>query len=509
MITFLTIIDFSPSPTGIIDLYKSDGDFAEADSTTCDEENFGVSALVDIIQHAHARKYSLSCFHALQKGVLPMSSVDVDSVEEPLTFHEVLNVLVELDDISSHLNDNTSTITGTKLGSVIERLLGVVPGSNASLFFYKGRVSGHNEGEGLAMSEESDVSHAPIFFKFMLDSQLASMEDILALQKTVTVTALVSNFGVNDVLSPHHLEAVERLERSLNAFASERILDQLRFKGRTLAQYDFDLIQQNIQATHNLTMEVPCEFFVARAKALVSANNPSGSESDINYCFEVLLKMLNKSALTIAAREDAFLLLVDNEIGVLPYWCFAELDQSNGTIRLFVHHPLGREYAQDILTKAEHLAKGIVKRTNQQLLLDAAHKTKSGSDLLLGANAPFACPCQFTAKMPLNRRVLPQQAVSQLEALPMVANFILSNHESIFIYKEVSGSIFYMQLGWVKLDESDEEFNHSSHQISLQVYGIDVPGHSIKIELVRMLRRKMMNLPLDALGSVLQVIDWV
>lgn len=485
---------------GIIDLYKSDGDFAEADSTTCDEENFGVCTLVDIIQHAHARKYSLSCFHALQKDVLPMSSVDVDFVEDPLTFHEVLNVLVELDDISSHLNDNTSTITGTKLGSVIERLLGVVPGSNASMFFYKG----HKVGEGLATSEGSDVSQAPIFFKFMLDSRLASMEDILALQKTVTVTALVSNFGVSDDLSPCHLEAVERLERSLNAFASERILDKLRFKGRTLAKCDFELIQQNIQATHNLTMEVPCEFFVARANALIAANNPSGSESDINYCFVVLLQMLKSSELTIVAREDAFLLLVDNEVGVLPYWCFAELDQSNGTIRLIVHHPLGREYAQEILTKAEHLVKGIVKISNQQLLLIAAYKSKSGSDLLLGANAPFACPCQFTAEMPLNRRVLPQQAISQLEALPMVANFILSNHESIFVYKEVSESIFYMQLEWVKLDESDEEFKHNPHQISLRVYGIEVPGHSIKIDLVRMLRRKMMNLPLDALSSVLQ-----
>jgi len=216
--------------------------------------------------------------------------------------------------------------------------------------------------------------------------------------------------------------------------------------------------------------------------------------------------MLRNSELTIVAREDAFLLLVDNEIGVLPYWCFAELDQSSGTIRLIVHHPLGRSHAQEILTKAEHLAKGIVKRTNQQLLLDAAHKSKSGSDLLLGDDAPFACPCQFTAEMPLNRRVLPQQAISQLEALPMVANFILSNHESVFIYKEVSESIFYMQLGY----ESDKESDQNPHQISLRVYGIDVPGHSIKIELVRMLRRKMMNLPLDALSAVLQVgADWV
>ena len=205
-----------------------------------------------------------------------MSSTDLDFVEDPLTFHEVLDVLVELDDITPHMNENTPTITGTKLGLVIERLLGVVPGSNASLFFYKGRVLGHGEDGGLTTSEESDVSQAPIFFKFMLDSRLASMEDILALQKTVTVTALVSNFGASDVLSPGHLEAVERLERSLNAFASREILDRLRFKGRTLAHYDFELIEQNIQATHNLTLDVSCEFFVARAKALIAANNPSG-----------------------------------------------------------------------------------------------------------------------------------------------------------------------------------------------------------------------------------------
>ena len=115
---------------------------------------------------------------------------------------------------------------------------------------------------------------------------------------------------------------------------------------------------------------------------------------------------------------------------------------------------------------------------------------------------PFACPVQHRAVIPLHRCCAPQQAVAELET-QILQNFIVSNSNGIFCYKDESENVFYMKLSWSKVPEA-EETEQNPHMIELVVHGCDKPGQLITDQLVFLLKRKVLTLTLDALSSLLK-----
>jgi hypothetical protein len=183
-----------------------------------------------------------------------------------------------------------------------------------------------------------------------------------------------------------------------------------------------------------------------------------------------------------------------------------------------VYHPLGDVAAEEQLQATQRLVTRICHRTNQLLMLESLYKTKRVCSLLIEIQpvdgggesnlvrmkmlAPYACPIQHRAAIPLHRRCAPQQAVAELET-QILQNFIVPNSNGIFCYKDESENVFYMKLSWSKVPDA-EETEQNPHMIELVVHGCDKPGQLITDQLVFLLKRKVLTLTLDALSSLLK-----
>ena len=141
---------------------------------------------------------------------------------------------------------------GAKLGDVIGSLLRVVPGSNDGIFFcYKDEIAclGEVTTDNVRMEESDDFmaadvqsftvetdipqQHAsdspPLFFRITLNQKLVSLNKILALKKSATIAVQVLVFpDLEKKLSHSHESVVSKLQRALNSFAAEQVLDKLR-----------------------------------------------------------------------------------------------------------------------------------------------------------------------------------------------------------------------------------------------------------------------------------------
>ena len=529
----------------IMDLYQSDYDFD--DSSGDDSEQFGVSEIMEAIESSHAENFATACYQALRNTTDPIVSLQDDEVDYALTslyFRESLQTFVSVDDLSDHLSEHAHTITGRKLAQVIESLLRIVPGSNGRLFFYHdddvdcsdesvahSNVS-QNTGFMIGTAEEGglEVSHSvknpPLFFRFSLDEQLVGMDEIMALKKSATLSAQVSVFQSSSELElpPSHTSIVAKVQKCLDSFAAEQVLEKLRFVGRSLTDELLERVMLNLPQTNQLhSCEIPLHFFISKSKSLVAADNPTGNnERDLTHGFRILLDECDQAHQFIRANEESFLVLDDSASrDVLPYFCFIQIQKSRGSIIVRVYHPLGDEAAEQQMKVVQSLVKSICDRTNQLLLLGSLYNTKNACSLLIPeeedeqavdgkgeklAAATYACPVQHEVKIPLHRRCSPQQAILALDTT-ILQNFTISNRRGFFVYKDESDHVFYMKLNWYKIQDA-EETDQYLHTIELQVFGCDKPGPSITKQLVSLLKRKILTFSLDALSSLLKKNPW-
>ena len=72
----------------------------------------------------------------------------------------------------------------------------------------------------------------------------------------------------------------------------------------------------------------------------------------------------------------------------------------------------------------------------------------------------------------------------------------VSNHTGYFVYKDVSGAIFYFTLEPVTSSGGDES-------VDLNVFGVEDPGPSITVQLTRLLHKRILNHGVEALSSKL------
>jgi len=552
---------------GITALYQSDDDVKkniEENSGNKNEHYFGVSDIADEVERAHGKNLSRALYLALRNSENSPATFTRDDISHALqfcSFEEVLQLPVSLDDLSMQLGSQVETMTGRKLLEVIQSLLRTIPGSSDDIFYFyvqdmphinefdqDGVTStpfdlhevqdefsgGHGENEFVNGNPAIDIVsyvdeidpkrdkqeyEPPIFFRFTLDGKTASVQDILGLKRSVILTAEVSVFKKSERFSlpSLHTRVISQLRRALNSFSSEQVLEKYRFFGDSLSDDDYKIILRNMPLTKHYAFETPLVFFVSRSESLISASNPTGSsENELDYGFSVLTTELDRHKNTIKAIDDAYLVLDDTSCrNVFPFWCFVQVRKDRGSAIIRVYHPGGDSAAAFQGEVACKLVESIGHRTNQLLLLESLYKTKNASNLLIPetevstdgitskhSDGSFSCPIQHRVPMLLNHRVAPNQAILALDST-VLQNFLVSNRRGIFAYKDESDNVFYMTLRHYKTPET-EDGEHNPNIVELQVHGLTKPGPSITDQLARLLQKKLLLLPLDALSTVLK-----
>jgi hypothetical protein len=134
---------------------------------------------------------------------------------------------------------------------------------------------------------------------------------------------------------------------------------------------------------------------------------------------------------------------------------------------------------------------------DEENLLDAGNKSDYTT---------YFCPVQHTATIPLHRRCAPQQSILALETT-ILQNFIVTNRRGVFVYKDELENVFYMKLRWFRVSDA-KDTDRNPNAIELSVYGCEEPGPSITDHLVCLLKKKLLNLTLEALSSLLKKNPW-
>ena len=379
------------------------------------------------------------------------------------------------------------------------------------------------------MDSKAILDRSPIYFQFTTTDIMGevceeetpvSLTNIRSLKKSVILTAQVSVFEHVEKRAPlpfKHTQVIRKLQHALDEFASEQTLDRYRYIGsEALTNEDFKIVMRNLLRSKHHVLKVSITFYGSRASSMINAFNPTGvNESDLEHGYDTLLSELESSELTTKASAVSFLVVDEGaSSAILLYWCFVQIKKSSGSIIVRVHHPHGQNAAQKHAEVAVSLVENILIRTNQKLLLESMYKLRKAPTELFGdeevdgpefsspasSRGIYACPVKYQHEFPLHRRVSPPQAVRTLHS-SILQNFMLSNRNEVSVYRDESNNIFYMNLIYHKNIKVEDEEN--THVIKLLVYGIDQPGPVITEELVRLLQRKLLMLPLDALSSVL------
>lgn len=110
----------------------------------------------------------------------------------------------------------------------------------------------------------------------------------------------------------------------------------------------------------------------------------------------------------------------------------------------------------------------------------------------------FSCNVVFHTLFDLYQRAAtsPGQVARTLEAT-VLHNFAVSNRPGIFVYKDESGAIFYMEL------KARGNGIDSDGQVELMVYGLGDPGPSVTDQLRILLQRRLLLIAVDMLSNVL------
>ena len=110
----------------------------------------------------------------------------------------------------------------------------------------------------------------------------------------------------------------------------------------------------------------------------------------------------------------------------------------------------------------------------------------------------FSCPIVFRTVFDLFHRSAnnPNQVARKLEAT-VLHSFAVSNRRGTFVYKDETGSIFYMSL------EALGSGLDADGKVQLLVHGIEKPGPSVTRQLRMLLVRRLLLIAVDMLSSVL------
>lgn len=566
-LTFFTI--------GISDLYSRRDDVAD-DASNDDHisEYLCVTDFTDLLTAAHLRNYATAAYLALMSDMPPpFRFFHLDDFAEALRTLEFVEVSTVI--LSGEAGGGDQSMQ-KKLARMIETVLRPIPDEDFCLFYKGGErqdmfLTGlDDESDTVSifsspLASESDeesqhaaadldsipddesssvtnlgsnvgpgsVASAPLFVRFLLDGEPASVHDLAMIDRSTSLSVLLSVFrdkktperAIRRVepaeLPTSHLNVAVELAGLLNAFVAEQTLERLRHHGPRIEDDDIRIAKTCLrQARDVVTSTIEVYFYVAKTDAMVPASAPAGSEVEVELGFQMLMQELRSNEIVpLLAFGSGGFVAVEIEQGTetLAYWCFVNLRKTRSIITVEVYHPKGRQMGSDVLSTVNDFISACCHRVNQVLLLQRLHQNRVASALLIPPDSDasegsgssqeelstfrsgsFGCPVVFRTTFDLFHRCAtnPTQVARTIE-VTVLHIFAISNRGRFFVYKDESGSIFYMNLeprgGGVESDGT----------IELVVYGVDEPGPSVTMQLTALLRKRLLQIAVDMLSAVL------
>jgi len=422
--------------------------------------------------------------------------------------------------------------------------------SNSSNNVDDGSETNHaigDNGSDVSVMGESVLSEyapcPPVFVRFLLDGKPASVYDLIHVDQSLTITVQLSLFRDSQSttresrkvelseLPSSHLNAAMDLSGLLNAFISEQTLERLREEGRDIAVSELDLAKACLRRARGvLSSTIDAYFYVSKVDDMVPASAPAGFDADIQMGMEMLIgEILKQDTLNLKRFGEGFVTTeTDDGSDRLSYWCFVSLKSRRTVITVEVYHPAGSDMGSVVLSSLHDLIARCCHTVNQLLLLEQLHRSRVASTLLLPHDSAeedeeeehriiepnlqrrdsaefspfrpgiFGCPVLFETSFDLFHRCAtnPGQVARLLEATVLHV-FAVSNRRRVFVYKDESGSIFYMNLS------SSGGGIEADGVIGLHVYGVHKPGPSVTKQLTALLRKRLLSIAADMLSSVL------
>lgn len=388
------------------------------------------------------------------------------------------------------------------------------------------------------------LAPAPIFVRFLLDDMPIPAAELANIDKSSTLTALVSVFRTKGVISTNirkvypselqssHLSAALELSALMSAYVAEQTLERLRHHGSRLQEIDILLAKSCLRKARNIiTSIVDVFFYIANSDAIVAASAPEGANMEMEEGFSFLVSELQKfkavSLRNYTSRDGFLLETIEEASGSLAYWCFLKIYRPMGVVGVEIHHPGGPQKAAGLMESVIEVISACCHRVNQLLLLRMLHSSRTASRLLIPPDwttSPskavsekqiagvlfhdglFCCPIVYRTSFELFHRCAanPALVARTLEAT-VLHIFAVSNRRHVFVYKDESGAVFYMSL-LVREGVAEVEANVGTDgdaQIELLVCGVEDPGLSITQQLRKLLQKRLLLIAVDMLSSVL------
>lgn len=403
---------------------------------------------------------------------------------------------------------------------------------NQSRVLEESSATGENDSLGVQSIPETPrkIQSTPIFVRFTLNDEPASVDDLRnSIAKTTKLAVFVSIFADTgrsnkdpldlSHLPTSHLNVAMELTALLNAYVSEQTLERLRHCGSAIQKADIRLAKACLRKARDVvTSTIEIFFYVAKRDSMVPASAPAGCDADVEEGFKLVLDELEKNdIISFKFYGDGGAIVVDTVTGVdlLKYWCFVKVLKRRGVISVTVHHP---ENSSKIMCTVHEVISMCCHRVNQILLLQRLHRSRAASSLLVPIELDppnddlqakqesgpfysglFRCPIVFRTSFDLFHircASNPTQVARTLEAT-VLHIFAVSNRRHVFVYKDEAGSIFYMNL------EPEGGGVEADGKIHLLVHGIDKPGPSVTTQLTGLLKKRLLLIAVDTLGSVI------
>lgn len=230
--------------------------------------------------------------------------------------------------------------------------------------------SGDNPGkayEAISYPEIKEFLSPPLFVRFTLDGEPASLDDLSSIAKSSTLAAHLSIFkqdrlqalGPEVTEHPRQLPAVHgkvalELVALMNAYVAEQSLERLRHFGHELTEDDLRLVRSCLRGARNvIKSKIEVYFYSGKIDAMVPAFAPAGGEAAIEQGFVLLKSELEQNGnITLRAFPgDVFVAMESRDNGALDFWCFVNLQRTHISVK--VHHAQGAEMALTVMSRGE------------------------------------------------------------------------------------------------------------------------------------------------------------
>jgi hypothetical protein len=223
----------------------------------------------------------------------------------------------------------------------------------------------------------------PIFVRFKLDGEPASLKDLQTITKSTSLLAAeISLFKAPQPTKPmsgytglpwsHQVAAIE-ISALLKSYVAEQTIERIRHYGRSISDENIMLVKKCLKRVRSVvSFSLEVFFYVSKTDQMVPASAPAGGELEVEEGFLLLTSELhnNVSFDFEPVSGDGFVVSsAEKGDKALEFWSFVYLQKSEGIVSSQIYHPEGEEKAMAVTSRVHEVISSCVHRVNQQLLL--------------------------------------------------------------------------------------------------------------------------------------------